>query len=331
MGKDFYEVLGISKNATNEDIKKAYRRLALSYHPDKNKEPGAEEKFKEIAEAYEILSDEKKRDIYDEYGEEGLRGGGSGPGASSSYTFHGDPRATFAQFFGTANPFKAFFDVRTPTVYGNFFDDSDESMGAFSGSIKRPFGYGREEARMGNAQDRPLEFDIFVTLEDVMTGTTKKMKITRKILQTDGSLKKEDKILAVYVKPGWKAGTKITFPKEGDQGVDKIPADVVFVIRDKPHPIFKRDGSNIIYTAKISLKSALLGSRLQIPTLSGDLVMLNLSKEIVNPKTSKRIKDGGLPYPKNPSRKGDLIVTFDIAFPDMLNANAIECIANYFA
>ena len=106
MGKDFYKILAISKTASDDEIKKAYRKLALKYHPDKNKTPQAEERFKEIAEAYEVLSDKKKRDIYDKYGEEGLKGGipgcGNEPGGTNTnftYQFHGDPRATFAQFF----------------------------------------------------------------------------------------------------------------------------------------------------------------------------------------------------------------------------------------
>lgn len=84
MGKDYYKILGIAKNASEDDIKKAYRKLALKYHPDKNKSSGAEEKFKEIAEAYEVLSDKKKRDIYDQVGEEGLKGGVPGGGSGGS-------------------------------------------------------------------------------------------------------------------------------------------------------------------------------------------------------------------------------------------------------
>lgn len=116
MGKDYYKILGISRNATDEDIKKAYRKLALKYHPDKNKAKDAEEKFKEVAEAYEVLSDKKKREIYDQVGEEGLKGGytnggGGGPGPHFTYSFHGDPRQTFAQFFGTDSPFEMFFQM----------------------------------------------------------------------------------------------------------------------------------------------------------------------------------------------------------------------------
>merc|ERR1719200_73207 len=112
--------------ASDDEIKKAYRKLALKYHPDKNQTTGAEEKFKEIGEAYDVLSDSKKKQIYDQYGEEGLKGGmgssgGSGgggmpnfdfgPGQSYSYSYHGDPRATFSQFFGGSNPFASFFSA----------------------------------------------------------------------------------------------------------------------------------------------------------------------------------------------------------------------------
>lgn len=97
MGKDFYKILDIAKGASDDEIKKAYRKLALKYHPDKNKSAGAEERFKEIAEAYEVLSDKKKRDIYDQYGEEGFHGApnaGETGGQQFTYQFHGNPRAT---------------------------------------------------------------------------------------------------------------------------------------------------------------------------------------------------------------------------------------------
>jgi len=111
MGKDYYKILGVSQAATDEDLKKAYRKLALKYHPDKNKSAGAEEKFKEIAEAYDVLSDPTKRQVYDKYGEEGLKGGGgAGPdGNTFSYTFHGNPHETFRMFFGSEDPFPSFF------------------------------------------------------------------------------------------------------------------------------------------------------------------------------------------------------------------------------
>lgn len=274
MGKDYYKTLGISKGASDDDIKKAYRKLALKYHPDKNKAAGAEEKFKEVAEAYEVLSDKKKRDIYDTYGEEGLKGGSSGgPGNGNagnfSYTFHGDPRATFAQFFGNASPFQAFFDFGggNSRMFGLHDDDMDvddpfASLGVGPraggpGGAFRSHSFNIHNSPNRNKdkmQDPAIEHDLYVTLDDITLGCTKKMKISRKVLQPDGTTKKEDKVLTINVKPGWKAGTKITFQREGDQGRNKIPADIVFIIRDKPHPLFKREGSDIRYTVKISLK-----------------------------------------------------------------------------
>lgn len=231
MAKDFYKILGVSKTATDDEIKKAYRKLALKYHPDKNKSPQAEERFKEVAEAYEVLSDKKKHDLY-------------------------------------------------------------------------------------------------VSLEDVNSGCQKKMKISKMVMGHDGSARKEEKILNINVKPGWKAGTKITFPREGDQIPGKIPADIVFIIRDKPHQHFKREGSDIRFTAKISLRQSLCGTVVQVPTLSGETLSISTIGEVVKPHTVKRLQNRGLPFPKEPSRKGDLLVAFDIRFPDQVDASTREILAD---
>lgn len=275
MGKDYYKILGINKDASDDDIKKAYRKLALKYHPDKNKAAGAEERFKEVAEAYEILSNKKKREIYDAQGEEGLKGnftGGNGAGGTPNfaYSFHGDPHATFAQFFGSGSPFQAFFNMNgSGNAFRGFDDDMDVDMDPFATmgmGVPRPGGAFRSHSfnvnglsnRKDKSQDPAIEHDLYVTLEDITKGCVKKMKISRRVVQPDGSAKKEDKVLTIHVKPGWKAGTKITFQKEGDQARNKIPADIVFIIRDKPHPQFKREGSDVRYTAKIPLKLVII-------------------------------------------------------------------------
>jgi DnaJ-class molecular chaperone len=128
--------------------------------------------------------------------------------------------------------------------------------------------------------------------------------------------------LTINIKPGWKAGTKITFPREGDQGINKIPADIVFIIRDKPHPLFKREGSDIKYAAKISLKQALCGCSIEVPTMNGPSIPIHFTNEVVKPTTVRRLQGYGLPLPKEPSRRGDLIVNFDIKFPDKLSPSA---------
>lgn len=293
MGRDYYKILGINRNATDDEIKKAYRKLALQWHPDRNKLPDAEEKFKEVAEAYEVLSDRKKRDVFDAYGEEGLKNNTENP-SSFSYTFHEDPRATFAQFFGNSDPFRSFFEKNDTRLFS-----------VFNGALAK-------------RQDPPVEHELFVSLEEVNNGCSKNIRISKNILYTDGRATKQEKILIINIKPGWKAGTKITFPKEGDVKPNNIPADVVFIIRDKPHPKFKRENGDIRYTATISLKEALCGSIVDVPTLNKTIVKLDLRSEIINPNTTKRLYGEGLPYPKDSNRKGDIIIEFNITFPDNL-------------
>lgn len=354
MGKDFYKVLGIQRGASDDEIKKAYRKLALKYHPDKNKTAAAEEKFKEIAEAYEILSDKKKRDIYDQYGEEGLKGnapGSTGDSGSSgfAYQFHGDPRATFAQFFGSSDPFGIFFgnvninDNRNNFDGGNMFEPMDDDIFMQMSGGGRPGNNGAFRSQSFNInlnngspmrknrpvnQDPPIEHDLYVTLEDIDKGCVKKMKISRMAMQTDGIPRKEEKVLNISVKPGWKAGTKITFQREGDQIPGKVPADIVFIIRDKPHPVFKREGSDIRYTAKLSLKQALCGTTIHVPTLSGEVIPINTHSEIIRPNAVRRLQGKGFPFPKEPSRRGDLLVTFDIKFPEHITQSAKDILAD---
>lgn len=220
----------------------------------------------------------------------GLKTGGSsssGPPGSSSYhyTFHGDPHATFASFFGGSNPFDMFFGSNRSHSRSNGFsfhndhsndteqdaemdeDDPFTHFGrqfGFPGGMNNGFpGEGRRRRgvpseRLGTnrkQQDPPVVHELKVSLEEIFHGCTKRMKITRRRLNPDGrSMRTEDKILNIVIKKGWKEGTKITFPKEGDETPENIPADIAFVLKDKGHAHFKRDGSNIIYNCKISLK-----------------------------------------------------------------------------
>lgn len=156
----------------------------------------------------------------------------------------------FAEFFDGRNPFDTFFVQRNGDD-----DDGDEAFSTFHvggfGSVSFPRSRGPE----GRRQDPPVLYDLRVSLEEIYSGCTKKMKISHKRLGPDGkTVRNEDKILTIEVKRGWKEGTKITFPKEGDQTPNNIPADVVFVLKDKPHDVFRREGSDIVYPARISLR-----------------------------------------------------------------------------
>lgn len=199
----------------------------------------------------------------------GLKTGGGSSGGSGNtfhYTFHGDPHATFASFFGGSNPFDIFFASSRSRMFNGFdqedmdMDDDDDPFSAFG-----RFGFNgingvhrRHQESLHTrrkVQDPPVIHELKVSLEEIYHGSTKRMKITRRRLNADGrTMRTEDKILNIVIKRGWKEGTKITFPKEGDATPDNIPADIVFILKDKPHSHFKRDGTNVIYTANISLK-----------------------------------------------------------------------------
>ncbi|CAG02944.1 unnamed protein product, partial [Tetraodon nigroviridis] len=299
MANDYYETLQINRNASDADIKKAYRRLALRFHPSNNKEPGSAEKFIQLGEAYDVLSDPRKKATFDKFGEEGLKGGipleASNTGAwSSKYVYHGKPEKTFMQFFGGDNPFADFQTFDVPPQAGNLQP----------GVVK--------------TQDPQIERDLHLSLEDLYLGCTKKIKISRRVMNPDGFASSiRDKILTINVKPGWKEGTKVIFPKEGDQGPNTIPADIVFIVRQKTHPLYIRQENDLIYKVQISLEMALIGFSVDVETLDGRLLTIPIN-DIVRPEYKKVVPGEGMPLSHHVSTKGNLIITFDVHFPEKL-------------
>lgn len=344
MGRNFYEVLNVAKSATADEIKKAYRKQALKYHPDKNKSADAEEKFKEISQAYEVLSDPQKKEIYDKYGEEGLNGqpqqpnGGNfqgqnmhfgGPGGFTFRTYStSDARETFSRVFGDEDPFADLIGGLGGFNFSSFGQGPTGRKGGqrifINGDDDYDFGSSPAYKKQKTVQDPPIEKDLYVSLEDLYKGATKKMKISRTITDENGFQTTEDKILTVDIKPGWKEGTKVTFAKEGDRKPGVSPADVIFKIKDKPHKNFTRDkDNNLIYNVKIPLKEALSGGHcVDIQTISGRKIRIRNNDEIIQPGSTQTIPGEGLPLPKSPGKRGNLLVKYDVFFPNHLPQNA---------
>lgn len=339
MGKDYYKILGVGKNATDADLKKAYRKLAVKWHPDKHPDPTdkrkAEEMFKDIAEAYDVLSDKEKRDIYDAYGEEGLKGGmGQGAegascpnGGTRVYYSGADPEKIFSTFFGSdrGGAFSMFFDDDFGMSFGNSGGASKmfRTMGGPGGVQFATRGGGPSSGFGGGSADhqegpKKYQIDLNLTLEELYTGTKKRLKVTRTRWYKD-QMTKEDKVLEVEVKRGWKDGTKITFPGEGDQETPHSrPGDMIFIVKTKHHDRFVRDGLHLIHKIPISLVRALTGFIAPIRTLDGRILKVTVD-EVVNPKTRKIVPNEGMPSSKAAGEKGDLILEFDLIFPRILS------------
>ena len=180
------------------------------------------------------------------------------------------------------------------------------------------------------AQDPAIQRDIEVSLEEFYTGTVKKLKIQRQVITAQGNFDREEKILHIEVKPGWKAGTKVTFPHHGDQKPGTLAADIIFVIKEKPHQFFRRDAeNNLYYTAQVPLREALVGCMIQVPSIDGNVIPIQVN-EVIQPGTQKRIPGYGLPDPKCRGKRADLIVVFDVQMPTNLTAEQRQFLAAHF-
>ncbi|PON97832.1 Terminal organelle assembly protein [Trema orientale] len=338
MGVDYYKILQVDKNAKDDDLKKSYRKLAMKWHPDKNpnNKKEAEAKFKQISEAYEVLSDPQKRAVYDQYGEEGLKGqmpppDAGGPGGASFFstgdgptTFRFNPRNAndiFAEFFGFSGPFGGLGGMGGGGG-GSGMRGSRFSSGIFGDNIYGSFGEGGGGGAMNYGAPRkapPIENRLPCSLEELYKGTTKKMKISREIVDASGKTMQVEEILTIEVKPGWKKGTKITFPEKGNEEPNIVPADLVFVIDEKPHSLFTRDGNDLVVTLKISLAEALTGYTVHLTTLDGRNLTI-LINNVIHPTYEEVVPREGMPIPKEPTKKGNLRIKFNIKFPARLTA-----------
>uniref|UniRef100_A0A8C9GVH4 DnaJ homolog subfamily B member 4-like n=1 Tax=Piliocolobus tephrosceles TaxID=591936 RepID=A0A8C9GVH4_9PRIM len=328
MGKDYYSILGVSKDCTTNDLKKAYRKLAMMWHPDKHKDvkskKEAEEKFKNIAEAYDVLSDEEKRKIYDTYGEEGLKGGV--PTGANTYVYSGvDPSELFSRIFGSDSHFS----------FTSTFDDDFSPFSTFVNMTSRKARPTTNTNVNSNNYNKSATYEVplALTLEELYSGCKKKLKITRKRFMGTKNYE-DDNFVTIDVKAGWKDGTKITFYGEGDQTSPMAqPGDLVFKVKTKAHDRFVRDANHLIYKCPVPLDKALTGFQFIVKSLDNRDITVRVD-DIVSPKFRKIIVNEGMPSSKHPNVKGDLIIEFDIIFPKNLTSEKKrilrETLANTF-
>ncbi|GAB4860698.1 hypothetical protein Ancab_035860 [Ancistrocladus abbreviatus] len=325
MGIDYYNILKVNRNAREEDLKKAYRRLAMIWHPDKNPENKreSEAKFKQISEAYDVLSDPQKRQIYDLYGEEALKSGqvpppppdggrsagtGSRSGQQPNPSFRFNPRDAddiYAELFGETGGVGGGGGRGRGGYREGFFRTSHGDYAGTTGTTAPP------------KKAPPVENTLPCNLDDLYKGVKKKMKISRTIMDASGKVRVVEEILTIEVKPGWKKGTKITFPEKGNQEPGVIPADIIFVIDEKPHAVFKRDGNDLVVDQEITLLEALTGKTLDVTSLDGRSITIQLT-DIIKPGSEVVVPNEGMPISKEPLRKGNLRIKFEVKYPSRI-------------
>ncbi|CDY24146.1 BnaC03g57310D [Brassica napus] len=363
MGVDYYNILKVNHSARDDDLKKAYKRLAMIWHPDKNpsaRRDEAEAKFKRISEAYDVLSDPQKRQIYDLYGEEGLKSGKIPNSSYEASSSSSRPPHFYHQHPPNAASFR--FNPRdAEDIYAEIF--GSEAGGASAGhrtfrdASFRNAGGANGELRKAPAVENPLP----CSLEDLCKGVKKKMRLSRNVFDASGwvvndssswsklelvgikrcritslclcihrdeflscfisvlKMRVVEEILPIEIKPGWKKGTKLTFPKKGNEEPGIIPADIIFVVEEKPHPLYKRDGNDLLVNQEITLLEALTGKTLDLTTLDGRSLMIPLT-DIINPEHEIVVPNEGMPISKEPGKKGNLRLKLNVSYPSKLTA-----------
>jgi curved DNA-binding protein len=282
--KNYYEILGIPKDASKDVIKDAYRKLALQYHPDRNKSPGAEEKFKEISEAYAVLSDDEKRQQYDNLGKTGF-----------------DQRYSREDIFRGADFDSIFRDMGVSSGFGDlfsvFFDGRDFI----------------ERQRPIRGQD--LGYEVYITLEEAARGVEKEIHVQR-IEKAGKRLVRRERKITVKIPVGIPEGYRLRLAGEGDAPPDRGPSgDLYIIIHMMPHQYFKREGDDLLYNLYINIPQAALGAEVTIPAIEGKASLR------VHPGTQPgqilRVKGRGMPRMSGYGR-GDLRVRVNVVVPKKL-------------
>jgi len=336
----FYDRLGVKPDASAADIKKVYRKKAIELHPDKNPDdPNAQNKFTEIAEAYEILSNDEKRATYDKFGKEGLERGGMG-GA--------DPHDIFSAFFGggggpfgfggggSRGPRKGEdIQYQLKVTLDDFYNGKTSKMAVTRNILCATCGGKGSKSAAGAKKCNPCRGQgIRLVARQLGPGMIQQMQVQCQECDGKGEVldekdkctnckgkktMKDKKVLEVHVEKGMKDGQKITFRGESDQSPGVEPGDIVFILREEEHATFKRQGDDLYIVKKIPLIEALGGTEFVLTHLdSRFLVVVSNHGDIIKPGEERTIKNEGMPQYKNPFERGNLHLKFDVEFPDEL-------------
>jgi DnaJ-class molecular chaperone len=305
--RDYYDVLGVPRSASEKDIRQAYRKLARQYHPDLNpNDKQAETRFKEIGQAYEVLSDAEKRKSYDRWGHdfekiEQARKAGAGTGATGSTGPFGAGGYSSGPFTWTSTGGSGFGGGSTGTI-------DDEGLGSLFDQILGGMGRGAGR-RGGPARGEDYDHPVSLTLEEAFNGATRLIQITPAsgIPQT----------IEAKIPPGVSDGQRVRIAGKGGPGIGGgAPGDLYLVVSVKPHPRFKREGDDLTVTVDVPLYTAVLGGEVLVPTVKGSRLALRIGPETEN---GQRIRLAGQGMPKAGGARGDLYAEVRIVIPTKLS------------
>jgi len=319
-GKDYYGILGIPKSASDKDVKAAYRKMARKYHPDVN--PGdkaAEARFKQINEAFEVLSDAAKRKKFDQYGSD-----------YENAEAYAHARQQAQQQYGT------YGRGGGGTPYTTYETSDMGDLNEVFESLLKGFGTGgaRAGGRRAPRRGQDIQHQVEVTLEEAYNGTRRVMELQSEqacpacqgmgrtkngVCQTcrGGGRVIKPRRLEVKIPAGVKDGSKVRVAGEGEQGQGGTPGDLYLVIKVAPHPLFKREGDDLLVDVPVSLVAAVLGGEVQVPTLKGSKLALRIPPETQNGKIFKLARQG-MPRLGDTSR-GDMLARMAVVVPTNLN------------
>nr|XP_019528744.2 dnaJ homolog subfamily B member 13-like [Aedes albopictus] len=308
MGFDYYAILDIPRSASDTEIRLAYRKWAVRCHPKNDFHDVPEIPLPSMSlphywellnEAFDVLSNPLRKRIYDVYGEEGLKKGVVTPtGFVQPYVFSNDCMKIYKDFFATYSP------------YGDLID-----------AVTNPPPLCQNDASLVRTKAPDIEQFVDLELSEIYHGAIKKMKITREEFIDEAQVRTKivEETLTVPIPAGIPSGARIRFEGAGNCSPQSFPSDIVFVVRERPHERYRREGADLHVEVPITLKDAMVGFPLELIGVDGTWLLVQIV-DVVHPGYEKVLKGEGLPIPgaDGPVKRGDMHITFTTSFPDFI-------------